>query len=125
MLKGKSFVKKTKRGGVVMVQQERYLRDDIPCGFTACSHCQQPSVLVSSSKQDDDGQHEVAEMTDGDHRPLPSSSSSSSSSSSTSKSLSGFSEGDIIIPDTNVVLHQVLFSSSLRVFFSEATIRRE
>lgn len=34
MLKSKSFLKKTRRGGVVTVNREHYLRDDIDSGLT-------------------------------------------------------------------------------------------
>jgi exosome complex exonuclease DIS3/RRP44 len=63
MLKSKSFVKKTRKGTVVSVQREHYLRDDIACGFSGCAVC--------------------------------------------SSELSPLQEGDCILPDTNVVLHQV------------------
>ena len=34
-----AFYKKTRRGGVVKVVRELYLRDGIPCGSNACSEC--------------------------------------------------------------------------------------
>ena len=34
-----SFYKKTRRGGIVKVVRELYLRDSIPCGSRACSLC--------------------------------------------------------------------------------------
>ncbi len=39
MLRNKSFAKKTRKGGVLLVQREVYLRDDIPCGSTLCELC--------------------------------------------------------------------------------------
>ncbi|OMH85318.1 Exosome complex exonuclease RRP44 [Zancudomyces culisetae] len=36
MLRSKSFVKKTKKGKVVRVVKEHYLRDDIQCGYEGC-----------------------------------------------------------------------------------------
>ena len=39
MLKSKSFVKKTKKGNIVKVVREHYLRDDLSCGSTLCSSC--------------------------------------------------------------------------------------
>ena len=39
MQKSKSFVKKTKRGAVVRVEREHYLRDDIWCGVKGCGTC--------------------------------------------------------------------------------------
>lgn len=38
MLHSKSFVKKTRRGTVLKVVREHYLRDDISCGATSCNH---------------------------------------------------------------------------------------
>ncbi|OLY77952.1 Exosome complex exonuclease RRP44 [Smittium mucronatum] len=37
MLKNKSFVKKTRKGNVIRVVKEHYLRDDIHCGFRNCN----------------------------------------------------------------------------------------
>ncbi|KAI8146735.1 exosome complex exonuclease RRP44-like protein [Fennellomyces sp. T-0311] len=47
MLRSKSFVKKTRKGNVVRVVKEHYLRDDIPCSSLACTQCEQhtPPVL--------------------------------------------------------------------------------
>lgn len=39
MLKSKTFLKKTRAGGVVKIVREHYLRDDIGCGAPACSAC--------------------------------------------------------------------------------------
>ncbi|KAI9635360.1 uncharacterized protein MKK02DRAFT_36673 [Dioszegia hungarica] len=33
------FLKKTARGKVLTFLRERYVRDDIPCGFESCRHC--------------------------------------------------------------------------------------
>ncbi|KAJ1562981.1 exosome catalytic subunit dis3 [Cladochytrium tenue] len=41
MLHTKSFVRKTRRGAVVKVVKEHYLRDDIYCGVQLCRHCPQ------------------------------------------------------------------------------------
>lgn len=46
MLKSKTFVKKTRSGGVVKVVREHYLRDDIWCGSEACSECNQESTVL-------------------------------------------------------------------------------
>ncbi|XP_075997887.1 exosome complex exonuclease RRP44 [Genypterus blacodes] len=43
MLKSKTFVKKTRSGGVMKVVREHYLRDDIWCGSEVCSECKQES----------------------------------------------------------------------------------
>ena len=39
MLKAKTFVKKTKRGNIIKVVREHYLRDDLSCGSTLCQVC--------------------------------------------------------------------------------------
>lgn len=41
MLASKTFVKKTKKGAVVKVVREHYLRDDVWCGVTGCTLCKQ------------------------------------------------------------------------------------
>ena len=41
MLKTKTFVKKTRKGGVMKIVREQYLRDDVWCGVKNCSHCSQ------------------------------------------------------------------------------------
>ena len=48
MLKSKVFVKKTRRGKVVKVVREHYLRDDIFCGSKACTHCESHNTDVLS-----------------------------------------------------------------------------
>ncbi|XP_063068491.1 exosome complex exonuclease RRP44 [Engraulis encrasicolus] len=39
MLKTKTFVKKTRKGGILKVVREHYLRDDIWCGSEVCVEC--------------------------------------------------------------------------------------
>ncbi|KAK2824440.1 hypothetical protein Q5P01_021615 [Channa striata] len=46
MLKSKTFVKKTRSGGVMKVVREHYLRDDIWCGSEACTECKQESTVL-------------------------------------------------------------------------------
>ena len=41
MLASKTFVKKTKKGAVVKVVREHYLRDDVWCGVKGCTTCKQ------------------------------------------------------------------------------------
>lgn len=43
MLKSKTFMKKTRAGGVMKIVREHYLRDDIWCGSEVCSECKQES----------------------------------------------------------------------------------
>lgn len=40
MLTSKTFVKKTKKGNVLKVTREHYLRDDVGCGVKECKHCE-------------------------------------------------------------------------------------
>ncbi|XP_073520066.1 exosome complex exonuclease RRP44 [Phyllobates terribilis] len=46
MLKSKTFVKKTRSGGILKVVREHYLRDDITCGCHGCEGCQQESPVL-------------------------------------------------------------------------------
>ena len=39
MLKQKTFIKKTKKGAILKVVREHYLRDDIYCGLPSCAEC--------------------------------------------------------------------------------------
>ena len=72
MLRGKRFARKTRRGHVVTVQREHYLRDDIACGCAGCTVCMSGAA----------GQVEgVKFCLDRSHT--------------------------ILVPDTNVALHQV------------------
>ncbi|XP_065176538.1 exosome complex exonuclease RRP44-like [Sycon ciliatum] len=77
MLLTKSFVKKTKKGGVVKVVREHYLRDDIWCGCLCCDACQATEKCLESEPERVE-----------------------------SHLLSG---GYYLLPDTNVVLHQIDF----------------
>jgi exosome complex exonuclease DIS3/RRP44 len=47
MLTSKTFVKKTKRGRILKVVREHYLREDVYCGVKDCSHCLPPSNVSS------------------------------------------------------------------------------
>ncbi|XP_075708446.1 exosome complex exonuclease RRP44 [Rhinoderma darwinii] len=46
MLKSKTFVKKTRSGGILKIVREHYLRDDITCGCHGCDECQQESPVL-------------------------------------------------------------------------------
>ncbi|XP_028655451.2 exosome complex exonuclease RRP44 [Erpetoichthys calabaricus] len=46
MLKSKTFVKKTRSGGIMKIVREHYLRDDIYCGSAACSVCPQKDQVL-------------------------------------------------------------------------------
>ena len=41
MLAQKTFIKKTRRGNIIKVVREHYLRDDIWCGSPLCQVCEQ------------------------------------------------------------------------------------
>uniref|UniRef100_A0A8C5GMX7 PIN domain-containing protein n=1 Tax=Gouania willdenowi TaxID=441366 RepID=A0A8C5GMX7_GOUWI len=74
MLKSKTFVKKTRSGGVIKVVREHYLRDDIWCGSEACSECKQDSTVLQTD-------------------------------ASIESSLCSYPH--YLLPDSNVVLHQI------------------
>ncbi|KAJ3175303.1 exosome catalytic subunit dis3 [Irineochytrium annulatum] len=78
MLFSKGFVRKTRRGTVVKILKEHYLREDIFCGVIGCQKCAQVPVLES--------------------RPTPPSKSSKKAFATTSH---------FLIPDTNVFFHQI------------------
>ncbi|XP_062866616.1 exosome complex exonuclease RRP44 [Trichomycterus rosablanca] len=46
MLKSKTFVKKTRSGGVLKIVREHYLRDDIWCGSEVCSECKEEAPVL-------------------------------------------------------------------------------
>jgi exosome complex exonuclease DIS3/RRP44 len=48
-LRNNSFLKRTKKGTVVKVVKEHYLRDDISCGSPLCETCADPAEQSSSS----------------------------------------------------------------------------
>nr|XP_057914484.1 exosome complex exonuclease RRP44 [Doryrhamphus excisus] len=74
MLKSKTFVKKTRSGGVMKIVREHYLRDDIWCGSEVCNECQQESSVLQRD-------------------------------ACIESNLCSFPH--YLIPDTNVVLHQI------------------
>ncbi|KAF7726252.1 exosome catalytic subunit dis3 [Apophysomyces ossiformis] len=53
MLRSKAFVKRTRKGNVVKVVKEHYLRDDITCSSTLCTVCQHQAqpILSDSPRQ--------------------------------------------------------------------------
>ncbi|KAJ1674883.1 exosome catalytic subunit dis3, partial [Spiromyces aspiralis] len=53
MLRSKAFVKRTRKGNVVRVVKEHYLRDDIHCGFSGCKH---PACIQRKQAIFDEGQ---------------------------------------------------------------------
>ncbi|XP_072884204.1 exosome complex exonuclease RRP44 [Hemitrygon akajei] len=75
MLKTKTFVKKTRSGGVLKIVREHYLRDDILCGWRLCEECE---AQASASLSDEP-------CSSSELCPQP----------------------HFLLPDTNVVLHQI------------------
>ncbi|XP_076159782.1 exosome complex exonuclease RRP44 [Alosa pseudoharengus] len=49
MLKSKTFVKKTRSGGILKVVREHYLRDDIWCGSEVCEDCKDESPVLEKN----------------------------------------------------------------------------
>lgn len=80
----KVFFRKTKRGNVLKTVRQHYLQSDIPCGADFCTEC---------SKLGMDGEFYRAPVL----------------SFSPTYKTSLFKNAPIIIPDTNVVLHQIDF----------------
>ena len=76
MLTNKVFLKKTKKGSVIKIVREHYLRDDISCGSEICSVCDHGTKGPALSERPEIR----SELYKNPH---------------------------YLIPDTNVVLHQV------------------
>ncbi|XP_041937482.1 exosome complex exonuclease RRP44 [Alosa sapidissima] len=49
MLKSKTFMKKTRSGGILKVVREHYLRDDIWCGSEVCEDCKDESPVLEKN----------------------------------------------------------------------------
>uniref|UniRef100_A0A8C5WI91 Uncharacterized protein n=1 Tax=Leptobrachium leishanense TaxID=445787 RepID=A0A8C5WI91_9ANUR len=75
MLKSKTFMKKTRSGGVLKIVREHYLRDDITCGCEGCEECSQENPVLQLE---------------------------------TVLQSSLCTSPHYLLPDTNVLLHQVL-----------------
>lgn len=45
-MKSKTFVKKTRSGGIMKIVREHYLRDDIWCGSEVCTECKQEETVL-------------------------------------------------------------------------------
>lgn len=76
MLTNKIFLKKTKKGSILKIVREHYLRDDIACGSSCCEIC----VFDEKGPVLNENPHNHSLQ---------------------------FTEEHYIIPDTNVVIHQV------------------
>ncbi|XP_065668726.1 exosome complex exonuclease RRP44 isoform X2 [Hydra vulgaris] len=51
MQKSKIFVKKTRKGGIIKIVREHYLRDDIWCGSEGCTQCENETPVLSSNPE--------------------------------------------------------------------------
>lgn len=89
MLRSKAFTKITKKGAIVKVVKEHYLRDDIPCGLRGCQLGCNDSV---KTVPEDDRPGPLVLLLD----PLD----------EDCKTLN-FNGNYILIPDTNIFLHHM------------------
>ncbi|XP_008054149.1 exosome complex exonuclease RRP44 isoform X2 [Carlito syrichta] len=78
MLKSKTFLKKTRAGGVMKIVREHYLRDDIGCGAPGCTACGRAHEEPALELQPQDLASSLC--------PQP----------------------HYLLPDTNVLLHQIV-----------------
>ncbi|ESN99274.1 hypothetical protein HELRODRAFT_189048 [Helobdella robusta] len=86
MLRQKIFIKKSKRNNILKIVREHYLREDIPCGVEFCSPC---NILVANNN--DHNFHRTPVLL-----------------SSSSEGINGLHKSAaLLIPDTNVFLHQM------------------
>ncbi|KAK7114496.1 exosome complex exonuclease RRP44-like [Littorina saxatilis] len=78
MLTSKVFIKKTKRGSVMKIVREHYLRDDITCGSRVCGLCEHPKKQQKPPLEENPNNR--SSLCKRQH---------------------------YLLPDTNVVLHQI------------------
>lgn len=83
MRRGRSFVKKTRKGKVVKVVKEHYLRDDIWCASSLCHECGMKSGEAKLPSNESTFLYTSPDMSDDDAPSV-----------------------QYIIVDTNVALHQ-------------------
>ena len=89
MLRSKAFTKITKKGAIVKVVKEHYLRDDIPCGLKGCQLGCNDSIKITP---EDDRPGQLVLLLD----PLDE-----------DCHLLNFDTAYILIPDTNIFLHHM------------------
>lgn len=89
MLRSKAFTKITKKGAIVKVVKEHYLRDDIPCGLKGCAMGCNDSIKITS---EDDRPGQLVLLLD----PLDE-----------DCHLLNLDSKYILIPDTNIFLHHM------------------
>lgn len=75
----KIFMKKTRRGNLLKIVREHYLRDDLTCGSELCTKCPPETLKASRSKLESKPVSPSTLVPDAHY----------------------------IIPDTNIILHQV------------------
>ncbi|KJE93975.1 mitotic control protein dis3 [Capsaspora owczarzaki ATCC 30864] len=99
MIRSKSFVKKTRKGNVVKIVREHYLRDDVWCGAAGCAVCAQSHDASLESSPSNANAFFCATSSKGNSKAKASTLASASASSAL--------PAHYILPDTNVVLHQM------------------
>lgn len=51
MLRSKTFIKKTKKGGILKIVREHYLRDDIWCSSALCDTCETETHVLETEPE--------------------------------------------------------------------------
>ncbi|KAJ1980776.1 exosome catalytic subunit dis3 [Dimargaris cristalligena] len=87
MLRSKSYMKKTRKGNVVRVVTEHYLRDDIVCSVEKCPNCDWATLQEAQGDSKFTVPHPVL--------------------SSTPRQTESFPVPTLVVPDTNVLYHQI------------------
>ncbi|KAI8807108.1 hypothetical protein BJ742DRAFT_813489 [Cladochytrium replicatum] len=98
MLKSKAFVRKTKKGNVIKVVKEHYLRDDIFCGIPGCQSCPLPAGVTRDGS--------ILESLVPDLSKPPAPPSLLSKSPRESKDAPRLAPHYVVL-DTNAVFHQI------------------
>uniref|UniRef100_A0A0K2TTP1 Protein DIS3 homolog n=1 Tax=Lepeophtheirus salmonis TaxID=72036 RepID=A0A0K2TTP1_LEPSM len=62
MLRQKVFYRKTRRGRIMKIVREHYLRDDIKCGFPLCTDCHESTDPNIEEEEEDDYGMDIDEM---------------------------------------------------------------
>ncbi|KAJ1925348.1 exosome catalytic subunit dis3 [Tieghemiomyces parasiticus] len=91
MLRSKAYMKKTRKGNVVRVVKEHYLRDDIVCSVRGCQVCDFAALDTLTTSVNANHKFTVAHPVLGN----------------TPRTTSTVPVPSFIIPDTNVLYHQV------------------
>lgn len=75
----KIFMKKTRRGNLLKIVREHYLRDDLSCGSELCTKCPSETLKTIKGRLDSKPVSHSSLVTDPHY----------------------------LVPDTNIILHQV------------------